>query len=145
MKHYVKVLLGLSFMFGCIFISSGNAEAASGGWYKVTAAGNNCKARVNTDQTEYKSNDKIVGMQLEAEGNCSKMYYDAALTDRGLESVAHDKTVGSFSSKTPIKQLKIGNVREKETTVIMVQLYKDSAHTQPIGRLISNDIILYPR
>ncbi|WP_240792554.1 hypothetical protein [Bacillus thuringiensis] len=42
----MKVLMGLSFMFGCIFITSGNAEAASGGWYKVTAAGNNYKARV---------------------------------------------------------------------------------------------------
>ncbi|EKS8384952.1 hypothetical protein QC477_005422 [Bacillus cereus] len=145
MKNYVKVLMGLSFMFGCIFVTSGNAEAASGGWYKVTAAGNNCKARVNTDQTEYKSNNKTVGMQLEAEGNCSKMYYDADLTERGSVSVAHDTTVGSFSSKTPIKQLKIGSVREKETTVIMVQLYKDAAHTQPIGKLISNEIILYPR
>ncbi|MED1640855.1 hypothetical protein P4V01_28690 [Bacillus thuringiensis] len=145
MKHYVKVLMRLSFMFGCIFVTSGNAEAALGGWYKVTAAGNNCKARVNTDQTEYKSNNKTVGMQLEAEGNCSKMYYDAALTDKGSESVAHDTTVGSFSSKTPIKQLKIGSVRGKETTVIMIQLYKDAAYTQPIGKLISNEIILYPR
>ncbi|WP_410491843.1 hypothetical protein QMA40_29960 (plasmid) [Bacillus thuringiensis] len=73
------------------------------------------------------------------------MYYDVSLTDRGSESEAHDTTVGSFSSKTPIKQLKIGSVREKETTVIMVQLYKDAAHTQPIGKLISNVIILYPR
>ncbi|MGT8957054.1 hypothetical protein [Bacillus cereus] len=103
MKHFMKVLMGLSFMFVCIFITSGNAEATSGGWYKVTTAGNNCKARVNTDQTKYKSNNKTVGMQLEAEGNCSKMYYDAALADRGLESEAHDTTVGSFSSKTPIK------------------------------------------
>ncbi|PNK22962.1 hypothetical protein CBR59_29235 [Bacillus thuringiensis] len=141
----MKVLMGSSFMFGCIFITSGNAEAASGGWYKVTAAGNNCKARVDTDQTEYKSNNKTVGMQLEAEGKCSTMYYDAALTYKGLEPVAHDTTVGSFSSKPPLKQLKIGTVHEKETTVIMVQLYKDAAHTQPIGRLISNDIILYPR
>ena len=141
----MKVLIELSFMFGCIFITSGNAEAASGGWYKVTAAGNNCKVRVNTDQTEYKSNNKTVGMQLEAEGNCSKMYYDADLTERGSEAVAHDTTAGSFSSKTPIKQLKIGSVRGKETTFIMVQLYKDAAHTQPIGKLISNDIILYPR
>ncbi|WP_410491842.1 hypothetical protein QMA40_29955 (plasmid) [Bacillus thuringiensis] len=31
MKHYVKVLMGLSFMFGCIFVTSGNAEAVSGG------------------------------------------------------------------------------------------------------------------
>ncbi|MGN7895179.1 hypothetical protein ACTJJY_24300 [Bacillus sp. 22475] len=145
MKHYVKVLMGLSFMFGCIFVTSGNAEAASGGWYKVTAAGDTCKARVNTDQTEYKSNNKTVGIQLESEGKCSTMYYVADLTYKGLESVAHDGTVGSFSSKTPIKQLKIGTVREKETTVIMVQLYKDAAHTQPIGKLISNDIILYPR
>ncbi|MDA2190650.1 hypothetical protein PDN08_23465 [Bacillus cereus] len=99
----MKVLIELSFMFGCIFITSGNAEAASGGWYKVTDAGNNCKARINTDQTEYKSNNKTVGMQLEAEGNCSNMYYDAALSDRGLESVAHDTTVGSFSSEIPIK------------------------------------------
>ncbi|HDX9528444.1 hypothetical protein [Bacillus thuringiensis] len=141
----MKVLMGLSFMFGCIFITSGNAEAASGGWYKVTAAGNNCKARVNTDQTEYKPNNKTVGMQLEAEGNCSNMYYDTALSDRDLESVAHDTTVGSFSSKIPIKQIKIGNVREKETTDIIVQLYKDAAHTQPIGKLISNNIIIYPR
>ncbi len=53
--------------------------------------------------------------------------------------------LGSFSSKALIKKLKIGTVREKETTVIMVQLYKDATHTQTIGKLISNDIILYPR
>lgn len=50
-----------------------------------------------------------------------------------------------FFSKIPIKQLKIGNVREKETTDIIVQLYKEAAHTQPIGKLISNNIIIYPR
>ena len=84
-------------------------------------------------------------MQLEAEGNCSKMYYDADLTERGSESVAHDTTVGSFSSKTPIKQLKIGSVREKKLQLLWFNYTKIFAHTQPIGKLISNEIILYPR
>ena len=35
MKHYVKVLMGLSFMFGCIFVTSGNAEVASGDGIKL--------------------------------------------------------------------------------------------------------------
>lgn len=144
MKRYAKVLLGLSFMFGCTFITSGKAEAATGGWYKVTAAGSDCKVRVNTDKTEYNSKTKTVNMQLEAQGKCSTMYYDADLLDSGLESVAHDTTSGSFSSKTPMKPLKIGNVTKKETTMVSVQLYKDSGHTQPIGKLISNDIVLYP-
>uniref|UniRef100_UPI003F4920BD hypothetical protein n=1 Tax=Bacillus multifaciens TaxID=3068506 RepID=UPI003F4920BD len=144
MKHCAKVLLGLSFMFGSIFITSGKAEAASGGWYKVTAAGSDCKVRVNTDQTEYNSKSKTVNMQLEAQGKCSTMYYGADLLDRGLETVVHDSTDGSFSSKTPIKKLKIGTVREKETTVVSVQLYKDAKRTQPIGKLVSNDIIIYP-
>lgn len=48
-------------------------------------------------------NNKTVGIQLESEGKCSTMYYVADLTYKGLESVAHDGTVGSFSSETPIK------------------------------------------
>ncbi|HFJ9275105.1 hypothetical protein PDL68_26980 [Bacillus cereus] len=147
MKHLTKLVLVLGLMCSGFFITSSKTEAAEGGWYKVTAGGTNCQARVSTDRTEYAKTHKTVNAKIETRGTCSKLYYDMDLPYAGLNSASHDMTSGYFSSSTPLKSLNIGHAWKdnKEYTFVHVQLFKNAAHTELAGELRSSEIIIHPR
>ncbi|WP_255287299.1 hypothetical protein [Bacillus cereus] len=147
LKHLTKLVLVLGLMCSGFFITSSKTEAAGGGWYKVTAGGTDCQARVSTDRTEYGKTHKKVNAKIETRGTCSRLYYDMYLPFAGSNSASHDMTSGYFSSSTPLKSLNIGHAwkDEKESTFVHVQLYKNAAHTELAGELFSGDIIIYPR
>ncbi|MEK4745663.1 MULTISPECIES: hypothetical protein [Bacillus] len=147
MKHLTKLVLVLGLMCSGFFITSSKTEAAVGGWYKVTAGGPDCKARVYTDRTEYEKTHKTVNAKIETSGTCSKLYYDMGLPYSGSNSAFHDMTSGYFSSSTPLKSLNINDTWHgtKENTFVHVQLFKNAAHTELAGELFSANLILYPR
>ncbi|MED2918688.1 hypothetical protein P4285_21245 [Bacillus thuringiensis] len=147
LKHLTKLVLVLGLMSSGIFITSSKTEAAEGGWYKVTAGGTDCKARVYTDRTVYDKTQKYVNAKIETQGNCSRLYYDMGLSHAGLETAFHDMTSGYFSSSTPLKSLEIKQTMggETENTFVHVQLFKNAAHTELAGELFSTNLTVHPR
>ncbi|MDA2519452.1 hypothetical protein P4J24_29115 [Bacillus anthracis] len=147
LKHLTKLVLVVGLMCSGIFITSSKTEAAVGGWYKVTAGGTDCKARVYTDRTEYGKTHKYVNAKIETQGNCSRLYYDMGLSHARLNSSFHDITSGYFSSSTPLKSLEIKQTMggETENTFVYVQLFKNAAHTELAGELFSTNLTVHPR
>ncbi|MCR6850501.1 hypothetical protein [Bacillus sp. IBL03825] len=97
------------------FITSGKTKAAVGGWYKVTAGGTDCQARVYTDRTVYEKNPKNSG------------YFSSSTPLKSLK----------------IGQTYLGD--QSEVTFVHVQLYKNATHTERAGELFSTNITIHPR
>ncbi|EPC8411463.1 hypothetical protein ACR3AM_005933 [Bacillus thuringiensis] len=142
MQKTIKFLFVLSLIISSSFFVTKKADAAWSDWNNVPNAAKDCKVRVYTDATNYSSTAKTVDAKAETNGKCGTLYYFMALSWNGLDSASHDTTTGSFSSNTPVKQLKIGTVYDDETTYVSLVLFSDADRTKEIGRLASNTIYL---
>ncbi|MGE7997530.1 hypothetical protein ACQKOF_02380 [Lysinibacillus sp. NPDC093190] len=141
-KSKIATLLGTMALSGALLLPAVPAQAAWSDWQSVSKAGSGCKVRVYTDATNYSAKATTVDAKAESNGKCGTLYYDMRLTWMGSDSMSHDITSGSFSSNTPTKSLKIGDVYENEKTYIRLYLFTDSAWTNDAGLVVSDTIYL---
>ncbi|MGE7932125.1 hypothetical protein [Viridibacillus arvi] len=146
MKRFTKFALALMLSVGFFTVYDNQAEAADGGWYKVTGAGADCKVRIITDRTDYPSSIRTVNAQIEASGSCGTIYYHMNLSKGVYSSEQDDVTSGYFSSMTPVKSLKISPYghTKTETYYVLAQLYKNSNYTYSLGDIPSAALTIQP-
>ncbi|MBC1209313.1 cell wall-binding protein [Listeria booriae] len=105
------------------------ADAALTGWKNVKTGG---QVRIYTDYTTYTSKATSVDTYIQSNGKTGTLYY-SGIINSGEQSGANSIT-GSFSSQSPVKQLKfLKGGPWKGTFFVTYFLYSDAKHTKYIG------------
>lgn len=138
MRKIMKMAIILSLaVFGFTMFPGEQASAAYGNWFKVSAAGQDCKVVAWTDANTYTTKATTIDWKAETNGKCSKLYYKAMIRKSesdGWQTRISPTLTGYFSNSTPIKSFNIKDLKKKGSNIYLeVELYSNSAKTHYIG------------